>query len=133
MVKKNEQSNDQAVEFLRKAFDAEEAGQLEEAICLLKKAARLGSNAARSKLGTTYDDVIKPAKPERAVYWYKQGVKNGYSDCAWNLAMHYAGLGKKRGYLYWLRIANEMGDEDAAEEIQTREWWLKRTKKISRK
>ncbi|GJL90434.1 hypothetical protein [Hyphococcus sp.] len=133
MKKKIQQSNDLADEFLRKAFDAEEDGQLEEAICLLKKAARLGSNAARSKLGTTYDDVVTPSQPDRAVYWYKQGVKNGYSDCAWNLAMHYAGLGRRRGYLYWLRIANEMGDEDAPEELRTGEWWSKRTKDIARK
>jgi TPR repeat protein len=113
-------------EILREAFSAEEAGNLEVAIRLFKRASRLGSNDARSKLGTIYDDVVKRPNPDRAVYWYRRGVKGGESSCAWNLAMHYAGLGRRRGYLHWLRVATAMGDPDAATELASNHWWKKR-------
>jgi TPR repeat protein len=124
----SEIAEDKVIETLRKAFDREAEGEIQEAIRLFKIAAKLGSNDARSKLGTIFDDVLKPPKPDRAVYWYKQGAKNGCSGCAWNLAMHYAGLGRKRGYSYWLLKAQFMGDSDADEELMTGAWWKKRNR-----
>jgi TPR repeat protein len=132
MAKKRKMPSETTRDLLAYASWAEEKGDIELAIYYLKKAVRSGSNDARSMLGAIYDDVLKPPKPDRAAYWYKQALRNGDTDCAWNLAMHFAGLGKKRGYSHWLRVANELGDEDAPEEIQTGEWWSKRTKDIAR-
>lgn len=111
---------------LREAFDAEANGNLKQSIRLFKRASRLGSNDARSKLGTIFDDIIEPRRPDRAVYWYRRGVHGGDPSCAWNLAMHYAGLGRKRGYLRWLRVAASLGDPDASAELQSNTWWRKR-------
>jgi TPR repeat protein len=113
-------------ETLRKAFRAEEDGNLRVAIRLFKAASRLGSTAARSKLGTIFDDVLAKPDPIKAVYWYRRGVAGGDSGCAWNLAMHYAGLGRRRNYLYWLRVARKLGDPDARKELSTERWWKKR-------
>jgi len=122
----SEELDDKRADILRKAFESEEIGEIEEAIRLFKIAAKLGSNDARSKLGTIFDDVLDPSKPKRAVYWYKLGVRGGDSACAWNLAMHYAGLGRKKGYLFWLLKAESMGDLDAGKELLTGDWWAKR-------
>ena len=111
---------------LRQAFDAEAKGDIGEAILLFKEASRLGSNDARSKLGTIYDDVLEPRDTSKAVYWYKRGVMGGDSGCAWNMAMHYAGIGRRRWYLYWLKVADTMGDPDAGTELVSNEWWRKR-------
>ena len=116
------------IDLLREAFELEEAGDIAGSIRMFKAAAKQGSNDARSKLGTIFDDVVHPSKPARAVYWYKQGVKGGDAECAWNLAMHYAGLQRKRGYLYWLLKAEAMGDPDAKAELLTGEWWGRRSK-----
>jgi len=111
---------------LIRAFELEEAGDIEGAIANFKEASRQGSVDARSKLGTIYDDVIKPPRPEEAVRWYRKGASAGDAGCAWNLAMHYAGIGNVRWYKYWLHKAKELGDPDAREELNTGKWWKKR-------
>jgi TPR repeat protein len=121
--------NEERDQILRDAFEAETSGNLATAIKLFKRAARHGSNDARSKLGTIYDDVLKPPSPSKAVYWYKRAVRGGDATCAWNLALHHAGMGKRRGYLYWLRIAAVMGDADASVELADNVWWEKRKAK----
>ena len=119
-------TQDELDQILRDAFDAWEAGDLKDAVRLYKRAARQGSNDARCNLGNIFDDEIAPSSPSKAVYWYKLGVRDGCESCAWNLAMHYAGLGRRRGYLYWLRSADEMGHENAAAELADGYWWTKR-------
>ena len=52
---------------LRDAFEAESSGNLVEAIRFFKRAARNGSNDARSKLGTIYDDTTEVTNPSRAI------------------------------------------------------------------
>lgn len=115
-------------DILCKAFDLESNGDIASSINLFKRASRMGSNDARSKLGTIYDDVIRNPNRRQAIYWYRKGVEGGDSGCAWNLAMHYACLGRKRGYLHWLRVAEAMGDQDAASEIHSNKWWKKQNK-----
>lgn len=117
---------------LRDAFEAEESGDLATAIQLFKRAARCGSNDARSKLGTIYSNVLTPPELSKAVYWYKSAVKNGDASCAWNLAMHYSKIGRRKGYLYWLKIADEMGDFDAPAELADNAWWNKLNSKLGR-
>ena len=113
-------------ELLQQAFIAEESGEIISAIKLFKRASRYGSNDARSKLGTIYSDVLSPPNYRQAIYWYKKGVDEGDSSCAWNLAMLNAGLGKRRGYEQWLKVVSRMGDPDAKREIETNYWWQKR-------
>jgi TPR repeat protein len=113
-------------EMLRIAFAAEAAGDVTTAIRLFKQASRRGSTDARSKLGTIFGDLVNPPQHRKVVYWYKRGVADGDSTCAWNLAMHFAGIGRMREYLRWLKIAVEMGDPDAALEIKSMHWWKKR-------
>lgn len=111
---------------LSSAFKLEEDGDIAGAIDEFKAAAELGSADAQSKLGTIFDDIVKPARPKEAVYWYKKAVRAGDGSCAWNLAMHYKEHANRRRYLYWLRVAERMGDPDSKKELETREWWNKR-------
>ncbi len=126
MARKRKISEIPREEWLDCAAWAEQKGDIPLAIYYLKNAIKKGSNIARGEISRIYDDVIEPSNPERAVYWSKQALKHGDIDAAWNLAMHYAGLGRKRGYLYWLNISNNLGDADASKELITREWWTKR-------
>ena len=109
-----------------KGYDLQEVGDIDGAILGYKAAADLGATDAMSRLGTIYDDIKLPSEPKPAIYWYKRGVKAGDSDCAWNLAMHYAGRGNKRWYLHWLRVADRMGNPNAKSELRESEWWTKR-------
>lgn len=104
---------------------AEKNGDITSAIDAFEKAAIRGSIYACAKLGNIFDDVIKPAQHKSAVHWYKAGVRLGDSACAWDLAMHYSGLGNKRWYLHWLQVAQKMGETDAPEELLNRKWWIK--------
>lgn len=120
--------NEKIDDILRLAFDCEKKGDITTAIKKFKAASRLGSNDARSMLGTIFSEMIPNPNYSRAIYWYKKGVSGGDSSCAWNLAMHYAILGRPIGYKYWINIARKMGDPDAQSEYLTRHWWLKHNK-----
>lgn len=114
-----------SVEYNR-GFDLEEAGDINSAVLAYKTAAKYGATDAMSRLGNIFDNIMSGDHASKAVYWYKKGVRGGDASCAWNLAMHYAGLGRRRGYLHWLRIAMQMGDVDAISEINDGKWWKKR-------
>ncbi len=100
------------------ADEAEERGDLSSAIRLFKRSAEMGCMQATARLGTIYDDVLCPPRPDLAVYWYKRGVRRGYEIAAQNLAMHYKMLGRKRWYVHWLRRAMELGHEDSRAELE---------------
>lgn len=117
---------DAATNVLLRAFDLEEAGDIEAAISAFQDAATLGYTDAFSKLGTIFDDVLQPPQRLKAVEWYRRGVDAGDSGCAWNLAMHYCGLGDRKQYEEWLRTAVRMGDPDAEAELLDESWWQKR-------
>lgn len=121
-----------AYQMMRDAVSAEYSGDVSTATRLYKRAARTLSNIARSQLGTIYSNEMNPPEVSKAIYWYKSAVKNGDASCAWNLAMQYAKMGRKRGYLYWLAVAEEMGDEDAPVEIADNAWWNKNNSKFVR-
>jgi hypothetical protein len=121
-----------AYEMMDDALKAEKSGDVSTATRLYKRAVRSISNIARSKLGTVYSNDMNPPEVSKAIYWYKSAVKNGDASCAWNLAMQYAKMGRKRGYLYWLAVAEEMGDEDAPAELADNAWWNKNNSKFVR-
>jgi TPR repeat protein len=112
---------------------AEGKGDINLAIQEFEKAAIRKSIYARGKLGTIFDDVATPPQPKRAIYWYKAGVRLGDSSCAWDLAMHYSNLRKKRWYRYWLNVAEQMGEIDATEELRSETWWNKHNPKGSQR
>jgi TPR repeat protein len=109
-----------------KGYDRQEKGDIHGAIAAYEAAANFGATDAMSRLGTIYGDMKVPSDQKLAIYWYKRGVRLGDAGCAWNLAMHYAGTGNKRWYVYWLKIAGRMGYPDSENEIRNRNWWNKR-------
>ena len=121
-----------AYKLMGHALNAEQSGDVLNATRLYKRVARSISNIARSKLGTIFSNEMNPPEVSKAIYWYKSAVRNGDASCAWNLAMQYAKMGRKRGYLHWLKIAEEMGDEDAPAELANNKWWNKNNSKSVR-
>lgn len=103
----------QANELWNRASDLEDSGKLDEAIKLYEMAASAGSVDAMVNLANILDDKLNPAKPDEAVDLYKRAVQHGSSTAAWNLHRHYFRIGHKDHSDYWLRIAAELGDEDA--------------------
>jgi len=74
----------------------------------------MGDEIAQSNLANLLDDECDPPRSKEAVYWYKRAVGHGFASAAFNLAMQYRNLGKKRWYRHWLGRAASMGDRDAA-------------------
>ncbi len=111
-------SNNEADRIWAEAVDLADAGKIDEAIARYLTAARMGHVAAQSNLANLLDDEVVPARPHEAVYWYKRAIRGGSAVAAWNLAMHYRNQGKLRWYFHWLRVAAQMGEEDAATELR---------------
>jgi TPR repeat protein len=101
-----------------KGYYLAEKGQIALAIRTYKKAAEMGDEIAMSNLGNLLDDKIRPSKPKEAVYWYKRAVRRGHWVAAWNLAVHYKNLGKRRWQVHWLRVAQRLGDPEARVELR---------------
>lgn len=104
---------------LERACDAYEDGDLTAAIPLFQRAARLGNPHAQVNLGNLYDDGegVHKSFPS-AVHYYRLAVKNGLPEGAYNLAIAYRNRGNKRWAQFWFRRASEMGDVDAALELE---------------
>ena len=69
--------------------DAHEKGDFLGAIDLFKKAARLGrTNSWYVNIGNIYDDHLVPPQPDKAVHYYKLGVRTD-AMAAYALAVHY--------------------------------------------
>jgi TPR repeat protein len=113
----------EAYEHIQNAVKLEADGDFGSAVDQLRRAARLQSTYAQTTLATMLDDKVNPARREEAVYWYKRAVRAGDASAAWDLAMHYANLGRRRWYLYWLHVAAKMGEPDAQREIEDGKWW----------
>ncbi len=90
---------------IREASHLEGRGRLDDAVKRYRAAAEQGDPIAQSNLGTLLDDKVIPRRAKEALYWYKRAVKLGHGSAAWNLAMHYRNLGRRRWYLHWLRVA----------------------------
>jgi TPR repeat protein len=110
-------SGDPALATFSAAFEAQETGDLKNAIRLYKLAAARGFTPALTNLGNIYDDLLEPPQPAKAVGLYRKAVQQGSRAGAWCLAMHYRNQGRDRWYRYWLRRAAEMGEEDAIDEL----------------
>ena len=105
-----------------------ESGRLLEAEALYTVAAELGYALAMNNLAILIEDVMQPPRPAEAAYWLKRAVAAGYDEAAWNLAMRQRQAGRRRWYVHWLRIARDMGHEEAAQVLPVAEgrddiWW----------
>ena len=96
----------------------EDAGRILPAIRLYRQAAKLGDVGAQSNLGNLLDDKVKPARRAEAAYWYKRAIRAGSATAAYNLAIHYRNLGKRRWHLHWLKAAQRLGDPDVGPELK---------------
>lgn len=114
-----------AYDYIQQALKHESLGDLKCAVGYLRRAAELNSIYAQTTLATILDDKIKPAQVSEARYWYKRAVRAGDHNAAWDLAMHYGARQNLRWYLYWLNVAEKMGDPDANEEKKKKTWWKK--------
>jgi TPR repeat protein len=94
----------------------EDEGKLELAVEAYLTGAKLGDPLAQVNLANILDDKLN--KPAEAIYWYKRAVRFGYSTAALNLAAHYKNLGVRRWHIYWLKIAANMGDKWAVDELE---------------
>jgi TPR repeat protein len=91
----------------------EDQEKFEDAAAEYLIAAELGHAFAQSNLGNLFDDKLTPRNSEKAVYWYEKSVQAGNHIGAWNLAMHYRNDGDEELGLHWMKIAANMGHEDA--------------------
>jgi TPR repeat protein len=109
----------EALKIFSEAFEAEAAGNLPDAVQLYQRAANMGFVSAQINLGNIFDDVLKPPRPDLALYWYKRAART-WAAGAMNLAIHYGKVNNSRRRLHWLRKAAAMGDEDAIAELDVR-------------
>ena len=118
----------QACKLWAEANAAEEEGRLLEAEALYTVAAELGYHLAMNSLAVLLEDVIHPPRAAEAVYWLRRAVDAGSDMAAWNLAMRQRLAGRRRWYIHWLTIAEQMGHEEATQALAvatTRDdiWW----------
>jgi TPR repeat protein len=112
-------SPEEAEEITLRAIDLHEAGRFDEAVAMYMPAAKAGHVVAQGNMATLLDDYVCPRRPGEAVFWYKRAHRNGSVTAAWNLAIHYKMVGKRRWYNYWLKVAADGGDEDAQAELES--------------
>ncbi|ATQ41622.1 sel1 repeat family protein [Caulobacter mirabilis] len=94
------------------ASDLEDAGDLDGAITLYRRAAILGDRTAQMNLGVI---LSRPGSPHEAegLRWSYRATRSGEAAPAWNLAMHHRMRGNRRRYFHWLKVAADRGDEEA--------------------
>jgi TPR repeat protein len=103
---------------LLEAITLHERGHYEAAVEKYLICARAGDVTAQGNVATILDSFVTPVRDAEAVYWYKRALRNGSVTAAWNLAMHHKAKGNTRWHAYWLGVAADRGDEDAAEELR---------------
>lgn len=98
------------------AADRMEAGDQRSAVGLYLKAVEAGSPEAQINLANLYDEGDGVREDfVRARYWYKQGIRQGVGEGAYNLGVSYWNRGSTRWAKHWLLVAKSMGVEDADE------------------
>lgn len=104
----------------RVACRLEEEGKLEEAISTYKLAAERGSVDALTNLGTLYADKYNPPQIDKAVECLRSASALGSAPAAWNLALHYKDRNERGESDKWMKLAAELGDQDAIRELAAR-------------
>ena len=116
-------------EIFRQATVELEKGSKETAFELFLKAAQLGEAAAQHNVGYLYDEGVGIGKDlQKALYWYKKAWRNSrQTDTCMNIAQLYASLENNRRVIYWLSVAVDRGDGDAA--LDLAKFYLNRDRK----
>lgn len=108
-----------ARDLLEQGCEYEELGQFDLAFECYQKAAKMGNKESQVNLGNLYDSGQGCTQdPQKAVYWYKRAVKNGESNGAYCLSVHYKKLGIHRWEKYWFLKAVLLGNDFAIDETE---------------
>jgi TPR repeat protein len=109
-----------ARQYLEMGCDSYENGSIEKALSEFLTAGRLGNREAQLNLGNMFSSgELGTADIKKAIYHYKKSIRQGSPEASAALAITYRMLGKRRGYLHWMRHAARLGDEDAIEEMRS--------------
>lgn len=100
------------------ADEWEDDERFDDAAELFGWMARLNYQEAQSRLAILFDDYVTPRQPGKAVYWMKRAIRNGSTLDVYNLAVHHRGLGHRKGHIFWLKKAAEIGDESAIDDLR---------------
>ena len=108
----------QARALLERGCLTAEKGAFGRALNLFLRAANLGSVEAQVNAANLYDEGKGVRKDRTAArYWYRRAVARGSSEAAYNLAVSYRQRGIVRWAAFWFERARQLGDEDAAAEL----------------
>lgn len=97
----------------REACNLDEQGKLKEATRVYELAVAAGSADAMVNLAVIYEDRTSPPKSQEAVSLNERAAAAGHSIAAWNLHRHYEMLGQRAESDHWLKMAANLGDDDA--------------------
>lgn len=91
----------------------DDQGKLDEAILKYQLAAAAGSTDAMVNLAAIYEDRTSPPKSQEAISLNERAAAAGNRLAAWNLHRTYEMQGREAESHRWLKVAADLGDEDA--------------------
>ncbi len=80
---------------------------------MFELAAAAGSTDAMVNLAMIYEHRTSPPKLQEAIVLNEQAAAGGNPLAAWNLHRNYEMQGREAESHRWLRVAADLGDEDA--------------------
>lgn len=99
-------------------LEHEQKGEFTQASKKLESSCKLGEPLAfHARAYELYNSEIPDIRG--ALDLYRRAAKKGFGPSMWNLARHYELFGSVRQYFHWLNAAAEIGDEDAAKELNS--------------
>ena len=97
----------------REACKLDDLGKLQEAARIYELAVAAGSTDAMVNLAVIYEDRTLPPRSQEAVSLNERAAAAGHPCAAWNLHRHYEMLGQRSESDHWLKVAADLGDDDA--------------------
>jgi len=111
--------SEKALRLYNEFVDAEDAGDIDEAMDKLNQSVRLGEPMAHHVLAY-YEFGKKEPRVAWALRHYRAAANGGFAPSAWNLARHYEKVGKVGQFEKWMRCAARLGDPEAQQELASR-------------
>lgn len=87
---------------------------------MYERAVAAGSTDAMVNLAMIYEHRTSPPKAQEAILLNERAVAGGSPLAAWNLHRTYEMQGREGDSHHWLKVAAELGDEDAVALLQQR-------------
>ena len=101
-----------------RASEAQDNGDLRNAVRLYRAAAQRGDTSSQLVLGNLYIDGVGVRRNRSlALGWYRRAYRQGYAPAASNIAIVYRDEKKLRQALAWFERAVDLKDTDANLEI----------------